>query len=656
MIRDVERCASSRPRGSPRRSPTTRRTSAWSRACTNWPALWASSRPRTPWRGSKRTSAWRPCCTMFEELLRTAANRAPGPSRGRASRCVRAASVRARGGLAATVSRRRAGRQAARSPRGTAANSPPAGGGNRRSARCWSFTSASVISFDSSTISARLKARLKTCTSSTQTSPGPIRSKRTRSDVSPSSGKSSTWKTYCPHSGRDGHGRLAADPAAARPGRSGSSRGPWSFPSMANRSGGCREASATRSHTDTASRPVAGAANGRLTRHATGPALAILTDCCPPCFCVLSNWMVVWLPCGGGPIGDRAVARRPGARSRGWPPRPAAADCAGPPRGPPAAGSRRPNSVSTDSGQVACGLENISRPAPTAAPPPGRRAPARPPRTRPESPSGRSGAIFRVPVSSSMRHSGPASTWIRAVTGERGVVDRVEIRRPPRAQRNVPAASSTGGDVDAACGVARCGRPRRSRPSESGSPAGRDRRPPGRGRNLPGPSAAPSRRRRSPANRAWPDYGRSAAGSAARRRRLRDQPRGARLEGALLVERLDADLPRRVEEQTAGGRERSESSGRRPPFARFPDRRRGGQVGLRGAMRSGRKQHDRLANRRGSAGRRCPVAAARRPGWSGAGARGAVRRPTPARRSCPPPPGRAGCRAARAASSSAARR
>ena len=38
----------------------------------------------------------------------------------------------------------------------------------------------------------RLNARPKICTSSTHTSPAPIRSNRTRSDVSPSSGRSST--------------------------------------------------------------------------------------------------------------------------------------------------------------------------------------------------------------------------------------------------------------------------------------------------------------------------------------------------------------------------------------------------------------------------------------------------------------------------------
>ena len=66
---------------------------------------------------------------------------------------------------------------------------------------------------------------------------------------------------------------------------------PLSLPSIASRKGGCRAASATRSHTEIASRPVLGGANGRLKSDATGPALCILTDCCPSCFWVLSNWI-----------------------------------------------------------------------------------------------------------------------------------------------------------------------------------------------------------------------------------------------------------------------------------------------------------------------------------------------------------------------------
>ena len=86
--------------------------------------------------------------------------------------------------------------------------------------------------------------------------------------------------------------------------------------------------------------------------------------------------------------------------------------------------------------------------------------------------------------------------------GEGGVVDGVEIGS---------AAVRAAAERDRLRGV---GMPGGCPPAGSGSPAARDRRPPGRGSPLPGPSAAASRRRPSPASRAWPGCGRTAAGSA----------------------------------------------------------------------------------------------------------------------------------------------
>ena len=285
-------------------------------------------------------------------------------------------------------------------------------------------------------------------------------------------------------------------PAPVPPGRNDSNRVRGVCPPGPIAAAADGAASATRSHTETASRPVSGAANGRLTRQATGPVLAILTDCWPPCFCVLSNWMLTPLR-GDGPVGNLAVAGRRLLKTRighhvqrrGL--RSAAA------RAP----SRRicaPSAASTVPGQATCGLEHCTSGSDncTATRSYGSSSTSQ---HKPPGASGLSGSIFRLPLSSSMRQSGPPSTWTRAVTAKGASLTAYRYVRPPYC---------AAAERDRLAGVvALAGCP----PAGNGPAAARDRRPPARGAPLPGPSAASSRRRPSPAHRAWPGYGRTAA-------------------------------------------------------------------------------------------------------------------------------------------------
>ena len=173
-----------------------------------------------------------------------------------------------------------------------------------------------------------------------------------------------------------------------------------------------------------------GTANGRLTRQATGPVLAILTDCRPPCFCVLSNWMLTPL---------RAVTAQSGI----WPSR--------------AGGCSKPGLATTSNGG---GLRSAAARAPSRricapsagldrAGPGDLRVGALHARLRQlhrhqivrieldfpiqaaEAASGLSGSIFRLPLSSSMRQSGPASTCTRAVMAKGASLTAYRYVRPP---------------------------------------------------------------------------------------------------------------------------------------------------------------------------------------------------------------------------------
>ena len=225
--------------------------------------------------------------------------------------------------------------------------------------------------------SVSLKARSNNCTSSIQTSPWPIRSKRTCNWESPSSGRSSTWNMYWPQVAGDGHAGLAAGFAAGRWRRSGSSRGRQvSLPRPA--AGAAAAASATRIQTDIDSRPVAGGSNERLTRQATGPSLEMRTDCAAVPVCELSSCTADAQPPGDGPAGDRiggggralevGVVQHPQRQRR-------------PQRGGPEAelvdvrgqAPRRP-----PAGSETCGLDSFAARFARAWRPPAHRVPARP--------------------------------------------------------------------------------------------------------------------------------------------------------------------------------------------------------------------------------------------------------------------------------------